>query len=120
MDFAGRFLPNVVNRMLFRESYLPWCLLLRCVLIAFAFLTLALPDATVLNHPSFHVLLIAAIALSNGWLTTVSSIHLPGHVDGASAKSRASSMGLTFALVGVAGGSWTATLINYLRPKPKP
>lgn len=75
---------------------------------------MALPSTPVFGHAWFHVTQMALLAFTNGWLGTVAVIHLPTHVDGAGARSRASTLGVAVALFGVVCAQWTAALISYI------
>lgn len=54
------------------------------------------------------------LAFTNGWFSTVASVHLPGHVTGAAAKSVASSFGIAVGFLGIVAGQWSSRLVKLI------
>lgn len=114
VDFIGRYLPNVIPTLLIHESQLKWFLIVRVLLIVAFVLSMKFPSTVILGDIWCHMVQMALLAFTNGWLSTVATIHLPGHVKAAEAKSRASALGIAVGFVGIVAGQWTSKLIKVL------
>lgn len=114
MDFVGRYLTTVLNFLLIKESTLAWLLAVRTSLVVTFILSMKYNSTVILSDNWFHILQMAILALSQGWLNTVAVIHLPAHVEGGAAKSRACTLGLSVAFLGIVSGQWSSKLIKVL------
>lgn len=114
LDFLGRYLPNVVPVLLFPESLLKWGIIARLFIVISFIVSMKFPNLVVFGAGWFHILSMALLAFTSGWFSTVAAVHLPGHVNGPTAKSRASTFGIAVGIIGVVVGQWTSKLLKVI------
>lgn len=72
------------------------------------------PSVIILGDAWFHIVQMGFLAFTNGWLSTVATVHLPLHVNGPAARSRASALGIAMGFVGIVTGQWTSKLLKVI------
>lgn len=108
-DLAGRYIPNVVPKLLVGKKTLVVAIIARLVFVVTFMLTFSLRTSTAFFGYFFvHFIQMFLLALTNGWLCTCCFVRMPQMVEGDAAKDRVASISLLSTFFGIAGGQWTA------------
>lgn len=115
-DIIGRYLPIWFPRLILEETSLTYGCLLRMIIIVMVYLTAIFYKVFFFNSLPFQLLQMISLAVTNGWLSSASTIILPRRVSSPQAKSRASAFGVALAFTGVSTGMWTSYGLMRLLP----
>lgn len=108
-DLIGRYLPNVVPQLMVSRFYTHIISYLRFIFIIFSLLSALYRCSPFLGALWFHILQIFLLALTNGWMSTVTFVRTVEMVNGDGAKKRIAS----FCLLCVTGSILVSQGLSY-------